>query len=121
MQKRKTLIAILLSLAVSSMLVVFLISLYNCTAYTGPGYCAEVESDARNVAAAIADYFGIPERTDIKPSDLKDLELDNPWTFTKCGGEITIIVFDRKMKCPRQGTYDPFEWNSHVCILRYNP
>jgi hypothetical protein len=118
MLKRKEFVAILLSTAI---LFLLLISLYNCTAYKGPAYCAEVEADARMVAAAIADYFATPERTDIKPSDLKDLKLENPWTFTKCGDEITIIVFDREMKCQLQGQYDDFEWKSHLCILRYRP
>ncbi|MGD9040521.1 MAG: hypothetical protein PVH82_12855 [Desulfobacteraceae bacterium] len=121
MSKRKKLVAILLSIGATCIMIVFLISFYNCTAYTGPGYCAEVEADARSVAAAIADYFAVPEHTDVRPSDLKDLELENPWTFTKCGDEITIIVFDRKRKCPRQGRDDQFEWNSHICILRYRP
>jgi hypothetical protein len=113
--------AVLLPIGIVCILVIFLFSTYRCTAYTGPGYCAEVESDARNVAAAIADYFSIPEHTNIKPSDLEGLDLENPWTFTKCGDEIIIIVFDRDMKCQRQGRDDQFEWNSYICTLRYRP
>ena len=121
MLKRKTLVVILLSTGLACILFVVLISLYNCTAQTGPAYCAEVEADARSIAGAIADYFAIPEHTDVKPSDVsRQLAfIENPWTFTKCGDEIIIIVFDREMKCPRQDRDDPIEWKSHICILRF--
>jgi hypothetical protein len=119
MPKRKRFVAVLLSTGITCILVISLISLHNCTSYKKPSYCARAQSDARIIAPAIADYFAIPEHTDIKPSDLKDLELKNPWTFTKCGDEIIIIVYDREMKCPLQGQYYDFEWKSHLCILKF--
>jgi hypothetical protein len=118
MTKGKKLVAVLLPIGIVCVLVIFFVYIYTWTP-PGLGPCGRAASDARNIAAAIADYFAIPEHTDVKPSDLKYLQLNNPWTFTKCGDEIIILVFDREMKCPFQGEYNGVEWNSHLAILRF--
>lgn len=44
--------------------------------YCCKGHCSGAETDAMTVAVAIADYFAVPDRTDVKPSDLEK------WIFT---------------------------------------
>jgi hypothetical protein len=120
MTKKIKLRAVLLPIGIVCVLVIFLLSTYKCTNYKKPSPCARVRSDARTIAAAISNYFADPSHTDVRPSDLStELKfIENPWTFTQCGDEIIIVVFDREMKCPVQGQYDEFEWNSHLLILR---
>ena len=106
-------IGILISIGIICILVFFLIPSHKWTAYTGPGYCGEIESDARAIAAAIADYFSNPEHTDIKKSDIEEETFtDNPWTLTDDGDELVIQVIDKSEKCSENYQESSPEWDS---------
>lgn len=77
--------------------------------------CSQVESDANNIAAAIVDYFSIPERIHITPKDVAgEFNSSNSWTFTKCGQKIYIYVYDRNEACSMEYQKSQPEWNSHI-------
>lgn len=115
MAKKKKITAILISIgiacaAIFSGLVIlpqFWIS-YGCKSS-----CASVESDAQNIAAAIADYFAIPEHTHIKPGDI-ELPTENPWTLIQCDDAIYIYVYDIEEDCPMDYQNSYPKWNSSI-------
>jgi hypothetical protein len=83
--------------------------------YRPKQFCAWAESDANNIAATIADYFSIPDRTRITPDDLAGFfEPINPWTLTQCGQKIYIYVYDHHEDCTiaYQNTHP--HWNEHI-------
>jgi len=79
----------------------------------GKSKCTQCESDARLIAAAIADYYANPERTEmISASDLGHF-VQNPYSLSGDPyGEIIITVEDASGKCPEtyQDMYD--EWDN---------
>ena len=82
--------------------------------YKCGGHCSQVEADANNIAAAIADYFAIPIRTQIKPGDLDNSIAANPWTLVQCEDRFYIYVYDRGEKCPLDYQHNQPEWNFHI-------
>lgn len=83
--------------------------------------CAEFESDAFTIAAAIADYFSNPEHTDIKKSDIERMVgtyIYNPWTLTRDGDEYVIQVIDNSEKCPDDYQKRFPEWDSGRYTLK---
>ena len=89
--------------------------------YRPTSYCDRVESEAMNIAAAIADYFSDPTHTDIniKPDVLADTEyIENPWTLTICGDNIFIHIADGSGKCPAKYQERYPEWHSSMYTLR---
>lgn len=118
MAKKKKITAILISIgiacaAIFSGLVIlpqFWIS-YGCKSS-----CASVESDANNIAAAIADYFAIPEHTQVKPDDLfkYGFPTENPWTLIQCDDAIYIYVYDIEEDCPMDYQNSYPKWNSSI-------
>jgi hypothetical protein len=117
MSDKKIKKAILITIGVVCVFVIFVIF---ATQYLTPCYkcgspCASVESDANNIAAAIADYFSIPEHTQIKPGDLDDgYHTENPWTFIQCSDAIYIYVYDIEEDCPIEYQNSYPEWDSHI-------
>ena len=86
--------------------------------YHCKGHCSGVESDAQGIAAAIADYYAIPEHTDIKPADLDgSVYTENPWTLIQCGDAIYIYVYDVKENCPIAYQDNHPAWNSGIYTL----
>jgi type II secretory pathway pseudopilin PulG len=85
------------------------IAIPNFIAYRNKAFCSAAESDANNIAAAIADYFAVPSRTSAPhsnpvtaaPSGL-GMELTN--TNTGLVGQnvqaMTITVTDASGRCP---------------------
>ena len=117
MAKRKKIKKIFISIGIVSTIIVLMYFVLPefLPKYCCKSPCAEVESDANNIAAAISDYFAIPGRTDIKSSDIaKSFTPWNPWTLIKCEDKIYIYVYDRKEDCPvdYQNVYP--EWNSFI-------
>ena len=123
MEKSKKTSKIVLSVLIGFVALVFIVAVllhfllgYHCC----KSPCAEVESDANNIAAAISDYFAIPEHTDIKPPNIANSFTPvNPWTFIQCGKTIYIYVYDLDEDCPVDYQNVHSEWDSHIYTKIY--
>jgi Tfp pilus assembly protein PilE len=90
------------------------IAIPNFIAYRNKSYCNSAESDANNVAAAISDYFAIPENTILVPASGDSRYMG--FTLTNKGGQnvvtvsgdagatITIEVTETAGRCPEDYT-----------------
>src|SRR5210317_833943 len=87
-----TLIELMIVIAIIGILAA--IAIPNFISYRNKAYCSAAESDANNIAAALADYYAIPSHvamlssadiTAAKPGGL-GLELSNKNTATLSGG-----------------------------------
>ena len=116
MANRKKITTVLLCIGIGGIAFIFtLFILPQFWPYHCKGHCSSAESDANNIAAAIADYFAIPEHTQIKPGDLDDgYQTENPWTFIQCGNTIYIYVYDLNEDCPIEYQNNHPEWNSSI-------
>lgn len=122
MEKSKKTSAIVLSVLIVCAAIVFIMAvlpqLWPC--YKCKGHCSSAESDANNIAAAISDYFSIPEHTEIKPGDLYGgYTTENPWTLIQCGNTIYIYVYDLDEDCPVDYQNNHPEWNSYIYTKIY--
>ena len=82
--------------------------------YRNESYCKWVENDAKNIVAAMYEYFSWPDHTDIKKSDIEEETFtDNPWTLTDDGDEFVIQVFDKSEKCSDAYQKESPEWDSN--------
>ena len=115
--KAFTLIELMVVVAIFAILMA--IAIPNYIAMRHKGYCSEAESDAKNVAAAIANYFGqgghtkTPSRDDLKISVKNDVQIegDDPNEL------ITIKVTDRTGRCPSGYQNANPRWDSNVYTL----
>lgn len=117
MAKRKKIAKIFLSIGiVGTAIILVLVVLPNFwPQYKCKGHCSGVESDAQNIAAAIADYFSVPEHTHIKSGDLDDMYLsENPWTIIQCGNKFYIYVYDLNEDCPIDYQKNQPGWDSNI-------
>ena len=116
MEKSKKTSAIVLSVLIVCAAIVFIVAILpHMLSYKCASPCARVESDANNIAAAISDYFAIPEHTDIKPADIAGSFTPwNSWTFIQCGERVYIYVYDLKEDCPVDYQNVNPEWDSHI-------
>lgn len=101
--------------ALSILLILALILPHLIPSYKCASPCSRVESDANNIAAAIAGYFSIPGRTHIEANDLDGgFTSKNPWTLIQCGGKIYIYVYDQSKSCAIEYQDQFPEWNSNI-------
>ena len=120
MAQRKKITTVLLCIGIGSIVFIFTLFILPqfCPCYKCKGHCSGPESDAQNIAASIADYFAVPERTHIKPGDIDDgFQTENPWTLIQCGNKFYIYVYDLNEDCPIDYQNNQPAWNSSIYTL----
>ncbi len=96
-----TLIELMIVIAIIGILAA--IAIPNFIAYRNKAFCSAAESDAKSIAADIADYFAIPTHTDIATADVGYAASGtNTFTITTADPSvsITITVTDGSGRCP---------------------
>ena len=121
-----TLIELMIVIAIIGILAA--IAIPNFIAYRNKAYCSRAESDANAVAAALADYFSIPNHTTYNDEDPTtaaasgglDIVLsgtspsNNTGTISGPTSSITITITDGSSNCPPNYQNSSNEWNDGV-------
>jgi prepilin-type N-terminal cleavage/methylation domain-containing protein len=109
-----TLIELMIVIAIIGILAA--IAIPNFIAYRNKAYCSATESDAQNIAAAIADYFADPTHNN-RP-DLADVggntlvSSGNSASITGTINAIVVQVTDGSSRCPTD--YRGNNWGGQV-------
>jgi type IV pilus assembly protein PilA len=103
-----TLIELMIVIAIIGILAA--IAIPNFIAYRNKSFCSRAESDANGIAAALADYFSIPNWVNTPTGDVAVGNLNNGAGYTMSGQgdvqgidptiNITIQVTDGSGRCP---------------------
>lgn len=98
-----TLIEIMIVIAIIGVLAA--IAIPNFIAYRDRSYCSAAETDARAVAAAVAEYFSVPARTNLpNTTDLNITALSNGHTYLleSTNPDVLIVIkIETANRCPQ--------------------
>lgn len=113
-----TLIELMIVIAIIALLMA--IAIPNFISYRNKAYCSQAESDADQIAGAIADYFGNADRTNLPTlTDLKTKTL-NPVEIVGADPNfhITIQVTDRTRRCPHEYQNAHPGWDGNYAFVK---
>ena len=111
-----TLIELMIVIAIIGILAA--IAIPNFIAYRNKAYCSAAESDANNIAAALADYYSVPSHTGFtagavgSSTDWVGLDISGNNTATLYGtiDNIGISVTDMSGRCPTDYITSQTDW-----------